>query len=214
MTEPPHRTRKGFTLVEVLTVAVLMSVLVAISARGFIGARDRSNNGQVESNVRQVELGLQAYFADFDKYPAFLSRNASNVREDPQVLLNPLFNRQYVKGNTLPPTPWRPTVFQANELTPFTNANAGMWTLTAARTSGRPVALPLNPQAFGRGSLPPMGTGGQTFLGTETNVTYGALLYETNRGSANRSDQSLYVLYGVGKRGGQGQVVAIGTNLR
>jgi prepilin-type N-terminal cleavage/methylation domain-containing protein len=214
MTEPPRCTRKGFTLVEVLTAAALMSVLVAISARGFMGAQDRSNNSQVESNVRQVELGLQAYFADFDKYPGFLSRNAGNTREDPQVLLNPLFNRQYVKGNTLPPTPWRPAVFQANELTPFTNADAGMWTLTAARTSGRPVALPLSPRSFGRGSVPPAGAGGQTFLGTATNVTYGALFYETNRGSANRSDQSLYVLYGVGKRGGQGQVVALGTNIR
>jgi prepilin-type N-terminal cleavage/methylation domain-containing protein len=214
MTEPPHHARKGFTLVEVLTVAVLMSVLVAISARGFIGARDRSNNSQVESSVRQVELGLQAYFADFDKYPAFLSRNTGGTREDPQVLLNPLFNRQYVKGNTLPPTPWRPTVFQANDILPFTNADAGMWTLSAAKSLASPVALPLNPQGFGRGAIPAAAPRDQTFTCNATNVTYGALLYETNRNSTNRSDQSLYVLYGVGKRGGQGLVVGIGTNLR
>ncbi|MEB3330428.1 MAG: type II secretion system protein [Candidatus Sericytochromatia bacterium] len=214
MTEPGPGPRRGFTLTEILTVAVLMAVLVAISARGFAGARDRANNSQVESNVRQVELGLQAYHADFDKFPAFLSRNASNAREDPQVLLNPLFNRQYIKGNTLPPTPWRPSVFQVNELTPFTNAAAGIWTLTAARTSGRPIALPLRPETLGRGRIPTAAAGGQVFVGTATNVTYGALFYETNRGSANRSDQSLYVLYGVGKRQGQGLVVGLGTNLR
>ncbi|MEB3220641.1 MAG: type II secretion system protein [Candidatus Sericytochromatia bacterium] len=207
MTDTRLSARSGLTLVEILLAAALISVLVAISARGLNGAKDRSNNGQAESNVRQVELGLQAYHADYDKYPTFISRNTSNEREDPEVLLNPLLNRNYVKGDRLPPCPWRPQVYQINDLAPTFDSNTiGVWTLATARSLTRPVAVPLAPASWGRGAAPTSGTGGQTFTANATNVTYGAILYQANR--------SQFVLYGAGKRGSAGLVVAIGTNIR
>lgn len=61
--------QKGFTLVELLVVIAIMAVVMGISVAGIGYAMRRSRNIAKQSAISNLERGLQAYYADNNKYP-------------------------------------------------------------------------------------------------------------------------------------------------
>jgi len=66
------RSQRGFTLVEMLTVLVILGVLMSISIVTFTKAKQRSKLARVKTNVSEIILALDDFARDHQgKYPAF-----------------------------------------------------------------------------------------------------------------------------------------------
>jgi len=63
----------GFTVIEILTVVVILAVLAAILLSTFLKARAQSSVAASKANLRNAAVALEAYFADFDSYPEELA---------------------------------------------------------------------------------------------------------------------------------------------
>jgi len=62
---PPCRTRKAFTLVELLVTIAVIGVLAALLLPALSSARDRALGAQCMSNCRQLMLGWMLYSDDY-----------------------------------------------------------------------------------------------------------------------------------------------------
>lgn len=62
--------RKGFTIVELLIVIVIIGILATIGFVAFSGAQNKANKSKAESTVSQVKTKLGEYYAVNNTYPA------------------------------------------------------------------------------------------------------------------------------------------------
>ena len=63
----------GFTLIEVLTVVVIIAILASILLVTFLKARAQSTVAASKANVRNLASALETYFTDEDSYPIILT---------------------------------------------------------------------------------------------------------------------------------------------
>lgn len=61
--------RRGFTIVEVFTVMVIIGVLASIALLRYIDLTNEALAGKVGSEMQQVRLAAIAYFADQNSFP-------------------------------------------------------------------------------------------------------------------------------------------------
>lgn len=64
-----HRKQKGFTIVELLIVIVVIAILAAISIVAYNGVQSRSKNQQTVSAIRAYYSALKAYGVDNNTLP-------------------------------------------------------------------------------------------------------------------------------------------------
>ncbi|RJR30416.1 prepilin-type N-terminal cleavage/methylation domain-containing protein [Candidatus Microgenomates bacterium] len=62
--------KKGFTLIEVLIVIVIIGVLVSIAAFGLQGAREGARDAKRRSDLEAVSAALELYRSDCNQYPS------------------------------------------------------------------------------------------------------------------------------------------------
>ncbi|MDX2017033.1 MAG: prepilin-type N-terminal cleavage/methylation domain-containing protein [Planctomycetota bacterium] len=65
-----RRVRKGFTLVEILIVVVILGILAAIVVPQFTSATNQSRAGNVRAQLRSLENQLELHRARTGQYPA------------------------------------------------------------------------------------------------------------------------------------------------
>lgn len=63
------RNRKGFTLIELLIVVAIIGILAAIAIPQFSSYRAKAYNSAAQSDLKNAKTGLEAFFADNQKYP-------------------------------------------------------------------------------------------------------------------------------------------------
>ncbi len=66
-----NRLKHGFTLIEILVVIVIIGILSAIVTTNFVGARERAQDSQKKSNLRELKTALRLYYVDYHKYPEY-----------------------------------------------------------------------------------------------------------------------------------------------
>lgn len=63
------RAARGFTLMEILVVMVIIVVLATLTISIYTWLETRKNEQAAESIVRKIEMGLSSYHNDHDRYP-------------------------------------------------------------------------------------------------------------------------------------------------
>jgi len=61
--------RRGFTLVEMLTVIVIISILAGLIAGGAISARSAARRAVIVTDIQQLAISLENYKNEFGEYP-------------------------------------------------------------------------------------------------------------------------------------------------
>lgn len=88
----PIQRNKGFTVLEALTAAIIISVLVMIVMPNFIRSKDHAYEASMETNARTLRVMLETYKVDHNLYPEdlrTLGREASTKRYNKEVA-NPI----------------------------------------------------------------------------------------------------------------------------
>mgnify|MGYP001613309122 CR=1 FL=1 len=65
MIKQKKSSQKGFTLIELMVVIVIIGILVAIALPNFIGAQDRAKLSSVKSNMHTIQTMLETYRVDW-----------------------------------------------------------------------------------------------------------------------------------------------------
>jgi general secretion pathway protein G len=78
------RRQRGFSLLELLVVIVIIGILAAVAVPRFMGAQDRARIGVAEADVDLYRQALVMFNRDYGDYPVALTlANASAVLTDP-----------------------------------------------------------------------------------------------------------------------------------
>lgn len=68
--------QRGFTLVELLLVITIIGILVGFLSYSFYGVRQRSQDAQRKSDLKQIQSALEQYRSDNDTYMTDIDYNA------------------------------------------------------------------------------------------------------------------------------------------
>ena len=69
MRSKPNRTQKGFTIVELLIVIVVIAILAAISIVAYTGIQQKARDTQRKSDISSITKALELYYIDKGYYP-------------------------------------------------------------------------------------------------------------------------------------------------
>jgi len=73
------RDDKGFTLIELMVVVLIIAILIAIAIPTFLGLRTRSQNRAAQSNLRNALTAAKSFYTDSETYtPAAGNFNAAD----------------------------------------------------------------------------------------------------------------------------------------
>ncbi len=64
-----RKLSKGFTLIEILVVMVILGILVTIGLASFVSAQARSRDVRRKSDLKQIATSLDLYYSDYEVYP-------------------------------------------------------------------------------------------------------------------------------------------------
>jgi prepilin-type N-terminal cleavage/methylation domain-containing protein/prepilin-type processing-associated H-X9-DG protein len=72
--------KKAFTLIELLVVIAIIAILAAILFPVFAQAREKARQTSCLSNMRQLGMGLQMYYQDYDEMAFFMAHDKDYSR--------------------------------------------------------------------------------------------------------------------------------------
>jgi general secretion pathway protein G len=97
---------RGFTLIEVMLVMVIIVILASFAVVGLGNARDKARKNQAKAQVEIFRSAIESYCNDINDYPSTQS-GLESLRYCPSDIPNPAKwgPRPYL-DRELPPDPW------------------------------------------------------------------------------------------------------------
>jgi general secretion pathway protein G len=79
--QPSHKKNRGFTLVEIMVVVVIIGILAATILPQFIGTTQEAKVSAAKSQVAELESAVERFYIHMDRYPT--------TEESLKVLVDP-----------------------------------------------------------------------------------------------------------------------------
>jgi type II secretion system protein G len=70
--------KRGFTLIELLVVIAIIGLLATIVLVSLNNARNKANDAKIKSDLSQIMLGIEMYYADNSSYPTVAAACGGN----------------------------------------------------------------------------------------------------------------------------------------
>ena len=70
---------KGFTLIELMVVVLIIAILIAIAIPTFLGLRQRAQDRAAQSDLRNALTAGKAFFTDGDEYTGFDAAEGQDI---------------------------------------------------------------------------------------------------------------------------------------
>ncbi|SNZ06483.1 type II secretion system protein G (GspG) [Persephonella hydrogeniphila] len=97
------RNRKGFTLLELLVVLVILSLLAALVVPNIIGRSEEAKIKTTKVQLKEIKRALEMYRLDNGNYPT-TEQGLKALVEKPKIPPEPKKWKQYMES--LPKDPW------------------------------------------------------------------------------------------------------------
>ena len=101
------KCQRGFSLIELMVVIVIMSALVALVAPRFFGQKEEAFRAQAKVQIRNLEQALGLYYLDSGDYPS-TEQGLQALVEKPTIGKVPRKWREggYLERKVVPKDPW------------------------------------------------------------------------------------------------------------
>lgn len=76
------RGKKGFTLLELMIVVIIIAVLAAMVTPRFFGSKQKAMRSRAMSDVKVIESAIQRFKLDMDRYPESLDELIAAPADD------------------------------------------------------------------------------------------------------------------------------------
>lgn len=95
---------KGFTIIELLVVIVIIGILVALALPNLFSAQQRGRDTERKNDLKNISQKLETYYNDNTAYPAGdLAAVATALELDDKVVADPKNSGEYVYTYTALP---------------------------------------------------------------------------------------------------------------
>lgn len=99
------KSKKGFTLVELMVVVVIIGILTAIAIPVYNATSTRAEEGACQANQRMIDGAIQQYFANTGEYPENISKMVGSYFEsEPKCPKGGSYNLTSDKKHVAKPT--------------------------------------------------------------------------------------------------------------
>lgn len=105
MTRRNSAGQRGFTLIEIMVVVVIIGLLAAVVTQQVMGNVDKAQIEKARQDIRQLETALDIYKLDNLTYPTTEQGLAALVTKPADPSLTNYRDGGYIKR--LPPDPWK-----------------------------------------------------------------------------------------------------------
>ncbi|MGH2661710.1 MAG: prepilin-type N-terminal cleavage/methylation domain-containing protein [Actinomycetota bacterium] len=85
---------RGFTLIELMVVVLIIAILIAIAIPTFLGLRERAQNRSAQSDVRNGLTAAKAFYTDNETFVGFTVTVAEGI--EPSLDFNATGNKTQV----------------------------------------------------------------------------------------------------------------------
>ncbi|MGQ9531230.1 MAG: type IV pilin protein [Desulfotomaculales bacterium] len=76
------RDRRGFTMVEMMVVLIIIAVLIGVGIKFYLGYMTKSKVAKATGDLTTIQAGLESYYASNGKYPAETELAAAGLPTD------------------------------------------------------------------------------------------------------------------------------------